>query len=370
MDSEGRPLCGGDGCDGVKTAASSIWRKTRDSEQEILRAMEEVEKLSKMVSEAKGKADKAQLSAQDVLLKTNRTRQRVQQSNEELRGLIGQIRDFLTQDAADLESIELVANEVLAMQMPTTPAQLQNLTDDIRQKVGELGSVESILQQSAADIQRAQNLLDQARRANEEAAGVKDSAVKVKLALEEAERAQSAASSAIQQAGADIQTTNQLLSTVQLETAQAELKLTNATRRLQRLEQEVTLLKDKDLNVTVSTKRTNQDAAIIRKVAEEVKKDLDSEMKKYAKVEQLIAQKVGGVANAKKRAESLQQEAKELLLKASDKLQLLKDLEKSNEDNQRTLEVKAEQLVELEAAVKELLQEISHKVTIYSTCLF
>ncbi|KAK9516043.1 hypothetical protein VZT92_024005 [Zoarces viviparus] len=371
VDSEGRTRCGGEGCDGVKTAARNIWKKTRESEQEIISAMEEVDKLSKMVSEAKERADKAKLSAQDVLMKTNRTKQKIQQSNGDLRVLIRQIRDFLTHDAADLESIELVADEVLAVQMPTTPAQLQNLTEDIRQKVGELGHVERILQQSAADIHRAGDLLDQARLASKEAADVKDSAEKVQRALEEAQRAQTAASNAIQQTAAHIQTTNQLLSSVELEMAHAELKLTNATQRLQRLEQEVMLLRDKGLNVTVSTERTNQDAASIRKVAEDVKKDLDSELKeKYAKVEQLIGQKAGGVANAKKRAESLQQEAKELLLKATDKLQLLKALEKSYGDNQQTLEVKAEQLVELEAAVKELLREISRKVTIYSTCLF
>uniref|UniRef100_A0A8C4HGW1 Laminin subunit beta-1 n=1 Tax=Dicentrarchus labrax TaxID=13489 RepID=A0A8C4HGW1_DICLA len=354
VDSEGRTMCGGEGCDGVVTMASSTWRKAIDTELEILSAVEEVEKLSKMVSEAKLKADEAKLSAQDVLMKTNRTKNKVDQSNEELRSLIRQIRDFLTQDAADLESIELVANEVLAMQMPTTPAQLQNLTDEIRQKVGELGHVETILQQSADDIQKAENLLDQARRASEEAMDVKDSAEKVKRALKEAQRAQNAASSAIN-------TTSKY----------AELKLNNATQRLQRLEQDVMLLRDKALNVTLSTERTNQDAASIEKIAEEVKKDLNSELKeKYSSVEQLVSQKAGGVTDAKKRAESLQQEAKELLLKASDKLQLLKDLEKSYGDNQRTLEVKAEQLVELEAAVKELLQEISHKVTVYSTCLF
>lgn len=56
------------------------------------------------------------------------------------------------------------------------------------------------------------------------------------------------------------------------ETADAELKLNNATWRLQRLEQNVTLLRDKALNVTLSTELTNQDAANIGKLAEEVKK--------------------------------------------------------------------------------------------------
>ena len=51
------------------------------------------------------------------------------------------------------------------MHMPTTPAQLQNLTEEIRQKVAELGGVETILQQSAGDIKRAENLLYQARQA-------------------------------------------------------------------------------------------------------------------------------------------------------------------------------------------------------------
>lgn len=48
------------------------------------------------MSEAKVKADEAKLNAQEVLHKTNKTKQRVDDSNEELRRLIKQIRDFLT----------------------------------------------------------------------------------------------------------------------------------------------------------------------------------------------------------------------------------------------------------------------------------
>lgn len=50
MDPEGRTRCGGEGCEGVVTMANSVWTKARESEQEIISAMEEVEKLSKMAS--------------------------------------------------------------------------------------------------------------------------------------------------------------------------------------------------------------------------------------------------------------------------------------------------------------------------------
>lgn len=73
-----------------------------------------------------------------------------------------------SEEGADLESIEAVANEVLQMQMPTTPAQLQNLTADIRERVSSLSDVADILNQSAADIERAEALLEQARKARSE----------------------------------------------------------------------------------------------------------------------------------------------------------------------------------------------------------
>uniref|UniRef100_A0A672H048 Laminin subunit beta-1-like n=1 Tax=Salarias fasciatus TaxID=181472 RepID=A0A672H048_SALFA len=229
VDSEGLARCGGDGCDGAVTKASEAWRRSRESQQQIL-----------SVSEAKLQADQAKLSAQDVLLKTNRTRTRVEQSNQELRNLIRQIRDFLTQDAADLDSIELVSSEVLALQIPTSASQLQNLTREIRIKVGQLGHVETVLDQ------------------------------------------------------------NVLFPAVLL------------------------LFSARSLDVVVKFCPTFSGRSL--------------------------------------RAPPWRSVLTVPVLPA--------DVEKSYEENQQTLEQKAEQLQQLEAAVKQLLQDISRKVTVYSTCLF
>ncbi|GLD48271.1 laminin subunit beta-1-like protein [Lates japonicus] len=366
---DGAPLCGGEGCKGLVTTSQTALKSAKDLDQEILGAMQEVDKLSRMVWEASIRANEAKANAQEVLVKSNRSKERVEQSNEQLRNLIKEIRDLLTNDKADVSVIEKVANEVLALQMPTSSEKLQELTKEIREKVSTLTSVETILNQSAEDIQAAETLLKEAKAASEQASNMKQTADVVKAALDETERAQSIAMDAIKLAQNNTKGTLDLLTSVESETATSELKLGNTTGRLVQLEREVGLLRQNNLEVNRLAETADQITDQARQDAEEAQQEFDVEVKnKFEEVEDLVEDKGESVLQARRRADELQQEAKELLAQSSSKLQRLGELERSYEVNQHILETKAAELAELEQAVRRVLEEISHKVTLYSTC--
>uniref|UniRef100_A0A4W6G354 Laminin, beta 2 (laminin S) n=1 Tax=Lates calcarifer TaxID=8187 RepID=A0A4W6G354_LATCA len=366
-DDEGNRHCGGLNCNGAVAVADNALERAKHAEKELSKAMAEVEGLFTKVAEAKTKAEEAKSKAQAALDKATATKNKVERSNNDLRDLIKQIRDFLTQEGADPDSIEAVANRVLELSIPASPLQIRHLADEIKERVRSLSNVDAILEQTQDDVRKAEQLLLDAKRARHRAEGVKTTAETVKQALVDAKTAQTSAEKAIARAKADIDMTEARLA--QSETSNSEKDLNDAMGRLGTLGQEINALKTKRANNSMAAARAEETATMARDKANEAKQILDGQLTdKYHEVQQRVDTKAKAVQDAKKRAESLRDEAKELLRDAQNKLQRLAELEKNYEENQKRLEGKARQLDGLEDKMKAILSDINKQIQIYNTC--
>uniref|UniRef100_A0A673C8G0 Laminin subunit beta-2-like n=1 Tax=Sphaeramia orbicularis TaxID=375764 RepID=A0A673C8G0_9TELE len=309
-DDEGNRHCGGLNCNGAVAVADNALERAKHAEKELNK-----------VAEAKNKAEEAKGKAQAALDKATATKNKVERSNNDLRDLIKQIRDFLTQEGADPDSIEAVANRVLELSIPASSLQIQHLADEIKERVRSLSNVDAILEQTQDDVRKAEQLLLDAKRARHRAEGIKTTAETVKQALVDAKTAQTTAEKAIARARADIGETEDRLAQVKK--------------------------KKKQVNVNILEGQLTD---------------------KYHEVQQRVDTKAKAVQDAKKKAERLRDEAKELLRDAQNKLQRLAELEKSYEENQKKLEGKARQLDGLEDKMKAILNDINKQIQIYNTC--
>ncbi|XP_041417679.1 laminin subunit beta-2 isoform X1 [Xenopus laevis] len=368
-DDEGKRHCGGLNCNGAVATADNALVRARHAEEELQKALGEVEVIFRKVAAAKIKADRAKQRAQATLDRANETKARVEQSNKELRELIQQIKDFLNQEGADPDSIEMVASRVLDLTIPATPQQIQSLAEEIKDRVKTLANVDAILDQTATDVRKAEQLLHEAKRAKNRAENVKNTAESVKKALDDARRAQNAAEGAIQTANHDIKDTERKLTAIQTATSSAENHLNNAMDRVGNLDKQIDALKMKRANNSLAASRTEESATAALDKANDAKKILEGQLAdKYKTVQNVVDWKAKNIKDAKTKADQLQDEAKKLLENAQDKLKRLQDLEVEYTKNEKLLQDKAKQINGLEDKMKKILHAINQQIQIYNTC--
>lgn len=368
-DDEGKRLCGGLNCNGAVATANNALDRAKHAEEELQRALGEVDVLLQKVAEAKAKADRAKQRAQATLDRATEAKGRVERSNKELQQLIQQIKDFLNQEGADPDSIEKVASGVLDLSIPATPQQIQRLAEEIKDRVSALSNVDSILDHTAADVRRAEQLLNEAKRAKIRAENVKSTAESVKKALEDAKKAQNAAEGAIQSANNDIRDTESKLTAIQLDTSSAENRLNEAMDRVNNLDKQIDALKVKRAGNSLAATRAEETATAALDKANEAKKVLDGPLgDKYRMVQNFVEHKAKNIKDAKNKADQLRDEAKQLLGNAQDKLKKLQELEAAYEKNEIILQDKAKQLEGLEEKMKDILNAINQQIQIYNTC--
>ncbi|KAJ7416023.1 laminin subunit beta-2 [Pitangus sulphuratus] len=362
QDEDGGRRCGGLSCGGAVSKADSALDRAHHAQEELRQAASDMAQLSHKVAEAKGKADEARMRAQAALDKANQTRARVESSNKELRELISHVKAFLSQEGADPESIEVVASRVLELSLPAAPAQIHRLAEEIKTRVRSLASVDAILEQTAGDVRRAGQLLQDAQRARSRAEGVRGTAEAVRQALEEARQAQGMAEQALQQAAGDIQHSERALGTMQTQTGSAERQLAGATEHIGLLDRQTDALKVKRANNSLAAVRAQEAASTARDRAGEAKQVLEGPLRdRYRTAQELVEHRAQGARQAGSRAQQLRDEAAGLLQDAQGKLQRLRALEEEYERNERVLDAKAAQLGGLEARMREVLDTINQQ---------
>lgn len=368
-DEDGQPRCGGLGCSGAAAVADLALGRARHTQAELQRALEGGSSIFSQVAETRRQAGEAQQRAQAALDKANASRGQVEQANQELRELIQSVKDFLSQEGANPDSIEMVATRVLEISIPASPEQIQHLAGEIAVRVRSLADVDTILARTVGDVRRAEQLLQDARRARNWAEDEKRKTEVVQAALEEAQRAQGVAQGAIQGAVADTQDTEQTLKQVQERMAGAEKALSSAGERAQQLDVLLEALKLKRAGNSLAASSAEETANSAQGRAREAEQLLQGPVgDKYQTVRDLAERKAQGVLVAQERAEQLRNEARSLLQAAQDKLQRLQELEGTYEENERALEGKAAQLDGLEARMRSALHAINLQVQIYNTC--
>lgn len=72
---------------------------------------------------------------------------------------------WITEEGADPDSIETVANQVLELSIPASPEQIRHLADEIKERVRSLSNVDAILEQTQDDVRKAEKLLTEAKKA-------------------------------------------------------------------------------------------------------------------------------------------------------------------------------------------------------------
>ncbi|XP_030667648.1 laminin subunit beta-2 isoform X1 [Nomascus leucogenys] len=368
-DEDGQPRCGGLSCNGAAATADLALGRARHTQAELQRALAEGGSILSRVAETRRQASEAHQRAQAALDKANASRGQVEQANQELRELIQSVKDFLNQEGADPDSIEMVATRVLELSIPASAEQIQYLAGAIAERVRSLADVDAILARTVGDVRRAEQLLQDARRARSRAEDEKQKAEIVQAALEEAQRAQGVAEGAIREAVADTRDTEQTLYQVQERMAGAEQALSSAGERARQLDALLEALRLKWAGNSLAASTAEETAGSAQGRAQEAEQLLRGPLgDQYQTVKALAERKAQGVLAAQARAEQLRDEARDLLQAAQDKLQRLQELEGTYEENERALESKAAQLDGLEARMRSVLQAINLQVQIYNTC--
>lgn len=368
-DSDGLLKCGGKGCKGTVGASLKALDNAKDVHKNLTTTSEELQTIARKLRDIAALTQTVKTQAKDTLDKAQGKKELFENSNKMLKDFIQKIKDFLNEEGADPESIEKVAQQVLAISLPVNRTVILNLIEQIKANIANLTDVEGVFNHTSEQLAKVKELLKRAHDAKAQAEVVGSNINKTKEALETSQ-------SAIKKAEKEMTTALENLKNAQNITTTLDNKLLNlgsnlmsVMMRLANLSHEVDLLKNK----TELNREMAKDAKALSDNATQEATGLQEELvnaeNRYKELKEKV-DSVGGTGegNISQRAREMKKEAEELLKKATTGIDSLKRLERKFNKNEQKMQQQRDELADLEKKVTEVKEYIRMKVMSYNNC--
>ncbi|XP_028849325.1 laminin subunit beta-2 isoform X2 [Denticeps clupeoides] len=362
-------VCGGDQCNGTMSITREVLQKVNNITNNLTAVSEGLLGIEKMLRDITALMQDVKNQSLDTLKKAQKKKDFFEKNNSELKSFIKKIKDFLTEEGADPESIETVAQQVLDITLPVNKTMMDEVLQEIRNNIANLTNIEGVYNHTSQHLHQAKNLLNRAQQAKIRAEAVKDATTKTIEALEASEKAIEKAMNSVEMALANLNLTKEATILVEHKLSSLEAKQMEAMNRLMNLSETVVMLRNKTGANKLMALDAKLDADSATQSAAELEKDMTAAEKEYKKLQKKISSLGGGATgNISQRAENVKKEAEDLLMKAMKDMERLKKLEKRFRNNDQRLQDQQAELAQMEQNVTDVKDIIRREAVQYSTC--
>lgn len=368
---EGGAVCGGQGCNGTVSASKTALINARNVTDFLTAADDDLNTVAKKLQDLVTLTQTVKNQARSSLQKAQKKKEQLDQSNRQLKDFIKKIKDFLTEEGADPDSIQKVALQVLSISVPVNRTALDSMVSQIKDSLSNLTNLEELVNHTGQHVGRARELLLRAQDAKRRAEGVKEAANQTKDALGQSEKAIQEASAALRGAEHNLNLTRNSTAEVEQRLAQLEDRQVEVMMRLLNLSSGVDALRNKSqvnqqgaAEALVQSNTASEQASSLGSRLNETERRFQELQGKLASV----GAGAGGLDSVSERAQDMRRQAEELLSQASRGMEQLKKLEKKFRVNEQRMQKQRSELEELKGNVTFVRDEIREQVQKYSNC--
>lgn len=361
--------CGGLSCsEGATTKASNAL----DLAQQAMELLNQKYNQSKLdldaLIEAKNKSEEALRQAKLVMTDCEFQKSKFDKIGNELNSIMEGVDKFSLIDGARPAEVRTLGTECLALSISLKPEQILDLARKINETISSLTNIDKILQDTAGDLNTAEQLRQQADRAKEMADNILHTVEQVLNMLRLAAIEQAKAAAAIAAATKDIDGAQADLAEISAETerlAKIILELTNAINKLRdRLNELGKKYAQNELYVS-QAKAAAEDAS---KLADEAEKGTDELAEKVRLAEEKLRNKAKQNGEMKDRADRLKTDAFQLAADIKLRMDLLRELDDLFDENVKRLKEYQDIVDALHKQMNEYIKDIDLRAQYYREC--